>query len=281
MKSAPEGIGIMDKPPEPSPDELAKQSLTKIKNKIMVMSGKGGVGKSMVTALLARALKKQGLKIGVMDSDITGPSMPRMLNVEKTPIKQDATGIMPAKNPDDIPVISINLMMKNESDAVIWRGPLVSNVVKQFWTDVFWGELDVLLVDLPPGTGDVALTVMQSMPLTGLILVSTPHDMVSMIVKKAANMADKLHIPVVGVVQNMVYMHCPECGKRLPVFDDPEAREAITRTGIRELGELPLIPGLHPMDDWAKIQKPVDGIVRNVRGFLSAREQEPKKDAGK
>ncbi|MFS8541303.1 MAG: Mrp/NBP35 family ATP-binding protein, partial [Tissierellales bacterium] len=182
-----------------------------VKNIIGVMSGKGGVGKSTVSSLIAKELNEKGYKVGVLDADITGPSIPRLLQVDKKRAVANGEAIIPVETEDGIKVMSLNLLIEDEDKPVIWRGPIVSGIVQQFWTDVIWGELDYLIIDMPPGTGDVALTVMQSIPITGLVIVSVPQDMVSMIVAKAINMAKRLNIPVLGVVENMSYVMCPDC----------------------------------------------------------------------
>ncbi len=210
---------------------------------IAVMSGKGGVGKSTVTALLARAMKRQGLNVGVMDADITGPSIPRLMGVQGKTVDNGMFGLLPPEDEYGIPAMSLNLLLESEDQPVIWRGPVITGVVTQFWKDVFWGKLDVLLIDLPPGTGDVALTVLQSLPVSGVVLVSVADSMVSMIVKKALNMARKLDVPVLGVVQNMVYAKCA-CGDKVPLFDDSSAREALAAEGLPLLAELPFMKGL-------------------------------------
>jgi len=189
-------------------------------NKIIgVMSGKGGVGKSTVSALIAEELNKKGYKVGVLDADITGPSIPRLLKVKDKKVRSNELGILPVTNENGIKVMSLNLLMEDEEQPVIWRGPLIAGTVKQFWTDVFWGDLDYLVIDMPPGTGDVALTVMQSIPINGIVMVSVPQDLVSMIVAKAVNMVRKMDIRVIGIVENMSYIICPDCNKKIRIFD--------------------------------------------------------------
>ena len=180
---------------------IENNPLNKVKNIIGVMSGKGGVGKSTISVLIAHELNKKGYKVGLMDSDITGPSIPRLLGIKDVKPVMSESGIMPVRTTEGIDVISMNFLVENEEDPVIWRGPAVSGVVKQFWTDVIWGELDYLIIDMPPGTGDVALTVMQSIPVTGIVMISTPQDLVSMIVGKAINMARKLDIGIIGLMR--------------------------------------------------------------------------------
>ena len=213
----------------------------KIKNIIGVMSGKGGVGKSTVTALLAKKLNKQGYKVGILDADITGPSIPRIMGVEdQRAYSTNGVDIAPIITKDNIKTISVNFLVKDENQPVVWKGPLISNTVKQFYKDVLWEELDYLLIDMPPGTGDVALTVMQSLPLTGIVMVSVPQDMISMIVAKAVKMAQMLNIDVLGVVENMSYIQCPDCDKKIKLFDGKETDKFLEEMNLKLLGELPM-----------------------------------------
>lgn len=232
----------------PSKNKCSSQSTCSIQNNpnnkigkiIGVMSGKGGVGKSTVTALLAKKLNKMGYKVGILDSDITGPSIPRLMGVKDLKAFSNGTDILPVENPDKIKVMSINLMVNNEYDPVVMKGPMISNLVKQFYNGVAWGELDYLLIDMPPGTGDVAMTVMQSIPLSGVIMVSVPQDLISMIVAKAVNMAKMLKVDVLGVVENMSYIQCPDCDKKIKLFDDNESEKFLTDMNLDLLGELPM-----------------------------------------
>lgn len=213
-----------------------------VKNVIGVMSGKGGVGKSTVSVLLARALKALGYSVGILDADITGPSIPRLLGIRDAKLTQSELGIIPAEA-DGIKAVSLNLFLPDERQPVIWRGPIISGTVKQFWEDVFWGELDYLIIDLPPGTGDVALTVMQSIPLSGMVMVTVLQDMVSMIVAKAVNMVRQLGIPLLGAVQNMSRLICPHCGEAIRLYGDAH-EDFYTALDVRLLGELPMKPEL-------------------------------------
>ena len=217
---------------------------SKIKKVIGVVSGKGGVGKSFVTASLAAELKKSGLRVGIMDADITGPSIPKMFGVTEEAYGNEEGMILPVDTADGIRMISINLLMENPEDPVIWRGPVIGGVVKQFWTDVVWGELDVLLIDMPPGTGDVPLTVFQSIPVNGIVVVTSPQELVQMIVKKAFKMASKMDIPVLGVIENFSYLKCPDCGKEIRLFGESHVDEAAKELGIPVLGKLPLDPAM-------------------------------------
>ncbi len=213
-----------------------------VKRVIGVMSGKGGVGKSTISVLIAKELKKRGYKVGIMDADITGPSIPRLLGIKDGRVDQNEMGIIPAQA-DGIAVMSLNLLLSDERQPVIWRGPIIAGTVKQFWEEVCWGELDYLIIDLPPGTGDVALTVMQSIPISGMVIVSVPQDMVSMIVAKAVNMVRTMNIPLVGVVENMSYLTCPDCGKKIELFSGKRG-EFEKELDVCLLGELPMLPAI-------------------------------------
>ena len=219
---------------------LASQ-LNCIDEVVAVMSGKGGVGKSLVTALLAVALAKESRQVGILDADITGPSIPKMFGLRSRPEGSPA-GLLPVTSRRGIRVMSINLLVEREDEAVIWRGPLVAGAVKQFWEEVVWGDLDYLLVDLPPGTSDVPLTVMQSLPVAGLVIVSTPQDLAGMVVRKALRMANQMSIPILGVVENMSYFTCPDTGKRHEVFGPSRGVELANAAGAPLLGQLPIDP---------------------------------------
>ncbi len=212
----------------------------KIKNIIGVMSGKGGVGKSTMTTLIAKQLNAQGYKVGILDADITGPSIPRLMRMGNVKAFSDGTNIIPVVSSEGIKVISLNLMLDDENSPVIWRGPMIGGVVKQFYTDVLWEELDYLLIDMPPGTGDVALTVMQSIPLTGIVMVSMPQNLVSMIVSKAINMTQQMNIPVIGIVENMSYIECPDCGRRIELFANKNTEEFLKENDVELWAELPM-----------------------------------------
>lgn len=216
---------------------------SEIKHVIGIVSGKGGVGKSLVTASLANALAEKGYRVGIMDADITGPSIPKMYGL-KGPAEMIGDGILPAITENDIKVMSLNLLMPDPEQAVVWRGPVIAGVVKQFWTDVVWGELDYLLVDMPPGTGDVPLTVFQSLPVDGIFIVTSPQELVQMIVKKAVNMAELMSIPVLGVVENYSYVTCPDCGKKIPIFGESHLEETAAAMGLRVAGQIPVDPAL-------------------------------------
>lgn len=216
-----------------------------IKNIIGVISGKGGVGKSTVTGMIATMLAKKGYKVGVLDADITGPSMPRFFGVSDKratiiPLENDMVRFEPVKTESEIKVISMNLLTAVEDEPVIWRGPVITGVLKQMFVETNWGELDYLLIDMPPGTGDIALTVMQEFPIDEIVVVSTPQDMVSMIVKKVVIMAQKIGIRIKGVVENMAYINCPDCDKKIRVFSKKSSEENAEYLGIPLIGELPI-----------------------------------------
>jgi len=229
------------------------EMLNDISHVIAVMSGKGGVGKSSVAALLAIALRRQGQHVGVLDADITGPSIPRMFGLHQPPA-MSPLGILPAETQTGIKVISINLLLPSEDEAVIWRGPLISGAIKQFWGEVFWGDLDTLVIDLPPGTSDASLTVMQSIPLSGVVLVTSPQDLAGMVVRKAARMAQQLSVPILGLVENMGYVTCPDCGRRIEVFGPSQAELTAAQLGIPMLGNLPLDPNLAARCDAGQVE---------------------------
>ncbi|MBQ3289735.1 MAG: Mrp/NBP35 family ATP-binding protein [Kiritimatiellae bacterium] len=208
---------------------------------IAVASGKGGVGKSFVTTMLAVAAMKRGLSVGILDADVTGPSIPKAFGLSGGTYRSD-DGIEPSLSTGGVRVMSLNMLVENPSDPVVWRGPMIAGVVKQFWTDVHWGELDVLFVDMPPGTGDVPLTVFQSLPVDGVVIVSSPQDLVEMIVSKSVKMAGMMHKPVIGLVENMSYFKCPDCGKVVNVFGESHADELAKRFSIPQTVRLPIDP---------------------------------------
>ena len=212
-----------------------------VKHVIGVVSGKGGVGKSFVTASLAAQMTKAGYKVGILDADITGPSIPKMFGAHGQ-LVGDEKGMYPYETPDGIKIVSINLLMEDEEAPVVWRGPVIAGAVKQFWNETVWGDVDYLFVDMPPGTGDVPLTVFQSLPVDGIVIVTSPQELVQMIVKKAFNMANMMHIPVLGVVENFSYLKCPDCGKHISLFGESHIDEAAASLGTKVLGKLPLDP---------------------------------------
>ena len=221
---------------------------------IGVVSGKGGVGKSLVTSELAVALRRKGYSVGVLDADITGPSIPKVFGVHGSAMGNE-DGVFPADTQSGIKLISVNLMLESEETPVVWRGPVIAGVVKQFWNEVIWGYIDYLLVDMPPGTGDVPLTVFQSLPVDGIVIVTSPQELVEMIVKKAYNMAKMMNIPVVGLVQNMSYLSCPDCGKKIYLFGEGRGREQAAELGIPSYAELPIDPAVAALCDAGQIEK--------------------------
>lgn len=219
-------------------EENAYSNISKV---IGVVSGKGGVGKSLVTASLANSMAVAGYSVGIMDADITGPSIPKMYGLHGK-VTADDNGMYPKMAENGIEIMSTNLVLENEDDPVVWRGPILGNVVKQFWTDVIWGQLDWMFVDMPPGTGDVPLTVYQSLPINGIIVVTSPQDLVKMIVKKAYKMAEMMHIPVLGVIENYSYMTCPHCGEKIYPYGESHIDEIAAEMGIKVLGKIPVNP---------------------------------------
>lgn len=229
-----------------------------IKKVIGIVSGKGGVGKSFVTASLACAMRKAGYRTGIMDADITGPSIPRILGVHGQ-VVGDGRGMIPMEAENGIKVMSVNLLLDHEDDPVIWRGPVIAGVVKQFWNETVWGDVDYLFVDMPPGTGDVPLTVFQSLPVDGIVIVTSPQELVRMIVKKAYNMAAQMNIPVLGVVENFSYLACPDCGRQIKLFGESHIDEVAQELGVPVLGKLPLEPEYAKMADegtFARMENP-------------------------
>ena len=225
---------------------------SRIRKVIAVVSGKGGVGKSMVTASLARTMREQGFSVGILDADITGPSIPKMYGIHGT-ASGNGEEIYPAEAKDGTKIMSVNLLLENESDPVIWRGPVISGVVQQFWTDVLW-NCDYLFVDMPPGTGDVSLSVFQSIPLDGLIIVASPQELVSMVVEKAVKMAEMMEVPTLGLVENMSYVACPDCGKKIYLFGQGKTAEAAARHHLPALAEMPIDPALAALTDAGDIE---------------------------
>ncbi len=239
---------------------LAPQnSLSDIKKVIAVVSGKGGVGKSLVTSLMASASSKAGFKTAVLDADITGPSVPKVFG-----IKEKATGtnesLYPVKTKSGIEVMSVNLLLENDTDPVVWRGPVIAGVIKQFWTDVVWNDVDFMFVDMPPGTGDAPLTVFQSLPVHGIIVVTSPQELVGMIVEKAVKMANMMNIPVIGIVENMSYFECDECNKKHYIFGESHIDEIAEKYGIKNVAKLPVNPEFAAKADKGEIEDCSDMI---------------------
>ena len=230
--------------PQENPDFSAPMNpLSHIKHVIAIMSGKGGVGKSLVTSTLAAATAKAGYRVGILDADITGPSIPKAFGVHDRALGDDS-GIFPQRTQGGIEIISLNLLTDDETDPVVWRGPVIAGAVKQFWTDVVWGDLDYLFVDMPPGTGDVPLTVFQSLPVDGVVVVTSPQDLVRMIVTKAVKMAKLMDIPVLGLVENYSYFKCPDCGKEQAIFGESKLEEVARSLELPVLARIPIDPTL-------------------------------------
>lgn len=237
------------------PQSLLAQSNpdSHVKKVIGVVSGKGGVGKSMVTSLLASAMQKKGYNVAILDADITGPSIPRMFGLGGQKPTGTPNGLTPATAKNGTKVMSVNLLLPNETDPVVWRGPIIANTVTQFWTDVCWGDVDYMFVDMPPGTGDVPLTVFQSLPVDGIIVVTSPQELVAMIVEKAVKMAGLTKTPVMGLVENMAYFECPDCHKKHYIFGDSHINELAAKHGIEATAQLPIRPQLAAASDMGAI----------------------------
>lgn len=239
-----------------------------IKKVIGVVSGKGGVGKSLVTSMLAVLLERKGLRTAILDADITGPSIPKMFGVtEKARGTEDT--IFPVETEEGIQIMSINLLLPDETEPVVWRGPIIAGTVKQFWTDVIWTDVDVMLVDMPPGTGDVPLTVFQSIPLDGIVIVTSPQELVSMIVEKAVNMAKMMNVPIIGLVENMSYLECPDCKKQISVFGESHIEETAKRFGVPVLGKVPVDPEIARAADAGTISKVKGEWLENAAETVS------------
>lgn len=236
-----------------APQKLAPNQFSQIKQVIAIMSGKGGVGKSSVTALMAVNLAKKGYKVGIMDADITGPSIPKLFGLHQKP-ESNAMGIVPVKSKLGISIMSINLFMDNENDPVVWRGPILGSAIQQFWNEVFWGELDYLLLDLPPGTGDVPLTVLQQIPVDGLVIVTSPQDLALMVVMKAVKLAQMLNTPIIGLVQNMDHVVCPKCGEHIHMFGHGHQDKKELLEDMPLLEVLPIDPKFTELSDAGRIE---------------------------
>lgn len=227
-----------------------------VKKVIGIVSGKGGVGKSMVTSMMAVAMNRKNKRTAILDADITGPSIPRAFGLDQEMVATTADGtlMIPVESMNGIQVMSANLLLDHDTDPVIWRGPVIAGAVRQFWTETLWKDVDYMFVDMPPGTGDVPLTVFQSLPVDGIIIVTSPQELVSMIVAKAVNMAKKMDIPILGVVENMSYVVCPDCGKKISIFGESHVDEVAAREGIKVLAKLPMNPDIAQLMDAGKIE---------------------------
>lgn len=228
--------------------------LSRIKKTIAVVSGKGGVGKTLVSSMLAVELNRRELKTAIIDADVTGPSIPKAFGLKGLCEAAPLGGIMPVKTTTGIETVSVNLLLEDTSSPVLWRGPVIAGMVKQFWTDVIWGDVDVMVIDCPPGTGDVPLTVFQSIPVDGIIIVTSPQDLVSLIVSKAVNMARLMNIPIIGIVENMSYVECPDCGKKIEIFGKSHTEETAKQFGIPVLARIPVNPELASQCDKGVIE---------------------------
>ena len=243
----------------------AQNAKSNVKHVIAVVSGKGGVGKSTVTSLLAVAMRKLGYSVGILDADLTGPSIPQAFGLHEPAVGSD-DGILPAVTTDGIKVMSVNLLLPDAADPVVWRGPVLAGAVKQFWSDVIWGDVDYLFVDLPPGTGDVPLTVFQSLPVNGVVIVTSPQALVSMIVEKAVRMARMMNVPVYGFVENYSYLACPDCGKHIEVFGKSKLNELALQYSLPVLARLPIDPAVAALCDAGKMEE------ADVSGVMAAAE---------
>lgn len=232
---------------------IKPHALSSIKHIIAVVSGKGGVGKSLVTGLLSVAMNRKGKHVGILDADITGPSIPKMFGVSGE-VQGNEKGVYPIKSNSGIDIVSMNLLLAQQTDPVVWRGPIISGIVQQFYTDFVWQDVDYLFVDMPPGTGDVPLTVLQSIPLDGIVVVTSPQDLVSMIVEKAIKMANLMQIPILGLVENMSYFECPDCGKRHEIYGKSHIDEIARDKKLQVLAKIPIVPGLAAECDRGQIE---------------------------
>ncbi len=261
-----------------NPEDLHEKphEMTHVRYIVGVVSGKGGVGKSLVTSMLAVLAQRASLKVGILDADVTGPSIPRAFGLTE---KAEASelGLLPSRTKTGIDVMSVNLLLQNDTDPVVWRGPIIAGTVKQFWTDVVWGDLDVLFIDMPPGTGDVPLTVFQSIPVDGIVIVTSPQELVGMIVEKAANMAHMMNIPVLALVENMSYVQCPDCGKEIRVFGESHVEDIAKKHGIETTARLPMDPKLAAACDSGMIEL-FDGNW--LDGLMATLEQRIEKKPG-
>lgn len=261
-------LNCPSKSAEPQYDKLNQYS--RVGKVIGVVSGKGGVGKSLVSTLLATELSRRDMKVAVMDADITGPSIPKAFGLTGTCVASPFGGIEPMSTKTGIEVMSINLLLENTSSPVVWRGPVIAGTVKQFWSDVVWGDIDVMVIDCPPGTGDVPLTLFQSIPLDGIVVVTSPQELVSMIVEKAVNMAHLMKIPVLGVVENMSYVKCPDCGKEIKVFGESNVESVAKDHGLKVLAKIPLDPKLSALSDKGMMELFENDYIEKVADIVEA-----------
>ena len=256
---------------EPQDLRIPSGPFSNVKKVIGVVSGKGGVGKSLVTSLLASAMQSRGNQSAVLDADVTGPSIPKSFGITKR-AEADETGLLPQVSKTGIKIMSVNLLLETEDSPVVWRGPVISGVIQQFWKDVAWGDVDYMFVDMPPGTGDVSLTVFQNLPVDGIIIVTTPQDLVTMIVKKAFNMAKLMNIPVLGIVENMSYALCPDCGKKINIFGESKIDEVAKELGVPVLAKLPIDPKNAALVDKGAVELADDSQLENAIELLKGLE---------
>ena len=243
--------------------------LSHVKKVIAVVSGKGGVGKSLVTSLLSVLMRRREFSTAILDADVTGPSIPTMFGLHEKATGND-TGILPVKTKTGIETMSVNLLLPDETDPVVWRGPVIAGTVKQFWSDVIWNDVDYMFVDMPPGTGDVPLTVFQSLPVDGIIIVTSPQELVSVIVAKAVKMANMMNIPIIGIVENMSYVECPDCGKKISVFGESHVEATAAEYNLKLLGRLPINPEFAKLCDAGLIEQFVGDWLENAADAVEA-----------
>lgn len=255
-----------------APQKIQPHPQSKIKHLIGVLSGKGGVGKSLVSGLLASAMAKKGFKCAVLDADITGPSIPKIFGIhQRAEAMPDGSAILPATAKNGVKIMSLNLLLENENDPVIWRGALINSAVTQFWKDVVWGDIDYMFIDMPPGTGDVTMTVFQMLPVEGIIIVTSPQELVGMIVDKAVKMAETMDIPVLGLVENMSYLKCPDCGKEIEIFGKSRAYETAGKFNISPAVRLPLNPDTARLCDGGRIAEIEEPALEPLLSKLAAK----------
>ncbi|HML38090.1 MAG TPA: Mrp/NBP35 family ATP-binding protein [Bacillota bacterium] len=238
---------------QPKSLQESPHECSNIKKVIAVVSGKGGVGKSLVTSMLAVSMNRKGYRTAILDADVTGPSVPKEFGIREKAYA-DELGIIPVRTKTGIDIMSVNLILENDTDPVIWRGPIISGMVKQFWTDVIWEDIDYMFIDMPPGTGDVPLTVFQSLPVDGIVIVTSPQELVSMIVSKAVKMAEMMNIPVIGIVENMSYLECPDCHSHIAIFGESHIKETAEKHRIETVAKLPLNPSLAELCDKGMVE---------------------------
>ncbi len=250
-----------------TPERAKSHAQSRVKKVIAIVSGKGGVGKSLVTSLLAVNMNRRGHKTAILDADVTGPSIPKVFGISGQ-AQGNEQGMYPRKSQQNIQVMSVNLLLKDPSAPVVWRGPIIAGTVKQFWSEVIWGEVDYMFVDMPPGTGDVPLTVFQSLPLSGIFIVTSPQELVSMIVEKAVNMANMMRVPILGLIENMSYLQCPDCDKKIPIFGESHVQEIAEKHGLEVLAKLPIDPEIARLCDNGQVELVQENWLENAAVVL-------------